>query len=498
MKNSSTIQSRIVSDITEEIDKKTETNDRMINELVGKINEGSIPSMGQAFINHVRDIRRNTLAQYQSLKTDIYNEICNRILRENRTEGISRLQELVRESNEVTAEKAKALKDIEHIQNEDMPLSDYKKYMLFGDRKKGGPNQSQDNQTGMIEWDYTAVNQAYDMYIAERNKKYIWGILVTLICIIADFSIMLSVYMSSNLSELHAYTVAIVSVAMLDMPPYFLGILWNQRGDRQRLWELRIDEEDSGAAITEKYLTRVGVFLIISMFFIFLTYLVMRILLFMGGGEFDIAMHNLIEGNFKFEGIEFRSADLLSIFVPFGTSAVAFAAGILFSSSYTDFVKKEIVIINKELQSCIKRLQGLIVDYDKSLQNIDNEKLVLKREIWTLYMGEERMPQNDDEFNCRISFVFRKLNMQLYIQTYQEICILLRNRAIGALHHINEVLVIYSANQNEMTLMQNSEEEKELLDDFWVMDSFSPQHEITMRHLDKIRGLIEELEHSFS
>ena len=108
------------------------------------------------------------------------------------------------------------------------------------------------------------------------------------------------------------------------------------------------------------------------------------------------------------------------------------------------------------------------------------------------------MPQNDDEFNCRISFVFRKLNMQLYIQTYQEICILLRNRAIGALHHINEVLVIYSANQNEMTLMQNSEEEKELLDDFWVMDSFSPQHEITMRHLDKIRGLIEELEHSFS
>ncbi|MCL2164889.1 MAG: hypothetical protein FWH55_10985 [Oscillospiraceae bacterium] len=509
----STIHNDVVSTAIQKIDATSEEVEGIISKSVEGLVNGRIPSAGKAYEDHVRNIRRNALVRYSSTKAWLCTHILGTVIQQIRTSGLYRLHETIEAVNATDATRTKAIDERARIYNDEEPLADFEKFVLFGEpefdslkenilvrtlkrlkRKNNEP--SNNNAAATSKQKSSAITQTYEKYSSKKNMSLLAGIIVTFLCAAADFSIIYAVFQSANLGIGLSAVTAIISAAVLDAPLYVLGYLWTKRDDSRRLWKLRNESNDSGAANEMKRysITIKALFSVILL--IFIAYLVLRILLFLGGGNFNLALHTILDGEFKFTSTDFNAADLLSTFVPLGTSAVAFAVGMLLFSSHTDLVKNTITIIKKELKERIKKCDETIVDCDEKQKNLREEIPALKREIWTFYLGNKSFPLDDVTFREQVSISFQKLNLSLYVQTYTTCSLLLRDKAVAMLQNINSSLAPYAADQAAIASMQISADEESVLDDFWVKSvggSVKPQHTATINDIKLIEDQVTQL-----
>lgn len=494
MGNISTNHDEVVIELTRKLNDTSRKIEQMIDNFIEKVEQGKVPSAGQIYLTNIRNLRINALMQYQSIKTEIYRIVSGSMTQETKMDKLDELEKLIENRNVFDTKKEKAKQDMKSLKK-DMALPEYKKFQLYGEKyrknkHKGKINDNEDTQNGCSK----DTGRAHKDYIFERNRNLAIGVIATILCMVFDFSIIYAVFLESNMGEVLSLSISIISVGVLDAPPYILGTLWTKKGDKKRHWELWRDKNDPGLDIELKlYNITIGT-LLIAIVIIFGAYLSLRVFLFLGGGDFNLALHSLLNKNFTFESIAFNSSDLLSTVVPLGTSTVAFAIGVLCSSSYTDYVQRTIVIINKNLELQIMECEKVIVDSEEKRKNISNEIISLKRRIWSFYIGNTSLPKDEGDFCKKVFIAFQKLNLQSYRQTYEECCILLRNRAIEMIQHINEVMVIYTTDQTEITSMKNSVEENALLDDIWVISDKNTQHELTLEHTSAIEKYIKQLE----
>ena len=191
----------------------------------------------------------------------------------------------------------------------------------------------------------------------------------------------------------------------------------------------------------------------------------------------------------------YKRQDLISTFVPFVTSAVAFAVGLMASSSYTDHVKGMITLIDSELNHCIRKYRELIIDCEKKTDNLQLEILELKQSIWASYIGSGAPFPNDDlNFITQVTDACNKLNFSTYRQAYEASCAQIRNTADSMIRQINMQLSPYAANQLMLTSMDVSSEENAILDEIWVVSNDRPQYSATAKTIVEIEIHIKQFQ----
>lgn len=483
--------------MTEKICVKEKEIDNEIEETKATLESGTIPTDGNACVDYVRNLRKSALSGYWGIKMWLNARIPDMINEATQMKVLQEIFEKTQEYSAIEACKEKNAAEIERITEKDMKLKEYDKFLLYGDSK---PNNKKNNSLSSgaenVLQNKGLVEHVHSRYVIKQCFCIILGVLVTALCAYADYSILFSVFESSNYDVNLSKKLAAISVIALDLPPYILGVLKFRRNDTVRLWKLRGDSEDPGIKSDEKGYGSVIILVRLVIILLFIVYFILRAVLFLGGGDFNRAVRSILSRNFSFEGAEFSSADLISTFVPFTTSAVSFAVGWLLSSSYTDYVKAAILAIDQELDIRVGLHRENIIDCEKKKKDISDELFKLKQSVWTSYMGlgGGTVPENNAAFISQITNALRKLDFPLYQQVYQATSARLRDRALGKIQEINRKLAPYVSNQTAIISMKESEEEEKILDDIWTMAGKQAQSAATVETINQIDAQIERFQ----
>lgn len=497
-----TIHDAITSELNVKIEEVFKSFDCVIAEKRKECEAGSVPNSGAAYDSFIRNLRKRALTQLNGVKAWIGAHIRSTIIQQVRTSGFYKLQEIKDEITAVEAERKKAADERQRITTNKISLSDYEKYSLYGHPEiKASLRGNRHSKTVSSEAKKVSpdIELVYQKYMTKRRQSLIIGLIVTAVCIVIDFSMIYALFLSANYSPALAMTVAAISAAMLDAPPYVLGYLWTKSEDDSNLLDLQ-GYLETPEAKRKRRGNKMLLFLILAVIIVaFTAYLSVRILSFLGGGDFSLAFHAVIEKNWSaIEGVEFSGADFLSTIVPFSTSVVALAVGKMLYPLKSDYIKESVVVIRNELKnetnSSTKFWKEKIVDCDGRIANLKDTLSTLKGEIWTFYLGNKPFPKSDKEYKREVSRAFQILNLKLYKQTYSDCCLLLRNQGIVLLESVNDQLAQYSADPLRVVNMGLSKEEERCLDDFWVISTNgATQHPITQSHLASIKKTIDEI-----
>lgn len=483
----------IIADVKSKINNVEGEIETDIGEAKEKLIQHRVAIEGPLCASFVARVRENALDRCRYIKADIYQTVIDTLIHEGEIRGLHALQELVEKKTVLEGEKQKADADKMQVEKNFKNLHDYDKFILYGEsdeeRTHKGIPTSVPVRFG------NEVRKAQKSYKRKKLFGYFFGIITTLLFAVMDFSIIYSVFLTSNMDFESAFVSAFIASVALDAPLYILGVVWTTKGDQRQLKELQDELHSDGAKIElRRYNVLIAVLCIIIALF-FVSYLLVRIFLFLGGGDFDLMVHFLMNGEFHFENVRFNSADLISTFVPFVTSAMAFALGLLTSTSYTKHMKKMLVIINDDLQSQIKQYEQEIAEKDGKIKDLNSEIDMKKREIWTWYFHDIPLPDNESVFRQEVATKFKELSLKRYVGTYKTCCGLLREAAEAILPRINQDLAPYVAvnMQQMLNMMPISDKEKDTLDEFWIEGDETAQRETTAAQINDIKAMVQNL-----
>lgn len=496
-----TVHDDITSALNAKIEEAFNSFDSAIADNLKNCAEGGVPNSGPAYDAFIRSIRKKALTELNGVKAWIGTHIRGAIIQEVRTSGIYKLHEIKEAITTAEAEKQKAAAEKERIIKTSGMLSDYEKHSLYGHPEvrsskraaRAIPHVKDDSLTR--EPVSPNIDAVYQKYASKKKKSIIIGLLVTVVCVIIDFSMIYALFLSANYSPVLAITIAVISAAMLDAPPYVLGYTWTKSEDDSSLLELQGSAESPEADRKNKGDMILLRAMLVVIILAFIAYLDVRVLSFLGGGDFNLAFHAIIGGDWsKIRNVEFSGADFLSTVVPFSTSVVALAVGKMLYPMKTDYIKDSIAVIKDEINGKIKACEEKIIDCEKHIKDLKDDMVTLREEIWAFYSGRKPFPVDDSSFRREVSLAFQKLNLPLYEQTYADCCLLLRNQANVLLSTVNAQLAQYAADQPRVIAMGLSRDEEQYLDDFWIIPADGKvQRPITQSHLESIKNTVNEI-----
>lgn len=479
--------------LAEKVNEQLTDADAKINIDIQKaqkdFDDGKILKGGPGCITYFRLLRNKALGYYQPIKQEIYQCILNGLTHENNTHGLNSLQTLSEEINAQEAKKQKTNQDKARKKSE-LKLSIYDKFVLYGDLNTTRKSQTNDYRNDPVR---SVVFQAQKDYEAKKRSDTMWGIAFSLIFAGMDFNIIYNVFLSSNMALSGALVSAFLSAVMLDIPPYVLGNLVQRWNDRKRFWLLRGKHTGKSAEVDLKPYVIGSRLLVAAIVLFFLMYLALRVILFFGGGDFDLALHFLLNREFNFAAVEFNSSDFISMLFPIVTSAVAFVVGLMKYTPYVEHIEKTVKNIDKALNAQIDDYSSAIVEYDKEKSNLALRLDREKQQIWAFYFKAKPLPKNDEEFIEKVSTAFQQLALTQCTEDYRIQCTKLRESAEGSLKHINTELAPYVTAPMEISTMALSFEEQATLDSFWVTGEGCVQVEETKRHIKNIENTIRKL-----
>ena len=496
-----TIHDDIVSSLNEKINETVSAFNGTMSEKKRECEAGSVPNGEKVFESFIRALRKQALTKFNGIKAWLGNYVLSTVIQQVRTSGIYKLHETKEAITATKADQQKALEERKRIFDNEDALSDFELFTLYGHPEfkqswgKDDVNITGNNDPSPKREPSPKVDLAYKKYLSKSRRSFIIGLFVTVGCIAIDFSMIYALFLSANYSTTLAMIIAVISAAMLDGPPYVLGYIWSKNDDDKSLYELQNIAHTSEAKRKNKgnkILLNIMITVIVLAFFAYLT---VRILSFLGGGNFDLAIHAIIQADWgRINNVEFSGGDFLSTIVPFATSVVALAVGKVLYASRTDYIKETVTIIKDEINSKIKICDESIVDYKKKTKDLEESLATLKREIWTFYYGKKPFPSSEEVFKQEISIAFQRLNLMQYKQTYSDCCLLLRNQAFLLLGDINSIFAKYATNPSSIIAIDVSDEEKNMLDEFWAVSTDdSAQRPLTASHLTSIEDRVNDL-----
>lgn len=468
--------------VTEQITNAAAKVDKDIQDAHREFASGAIVKSGPGCIVYFRNLRGRALGYFLHIKQEFDKAILKSLVYESNTYGLDKLLEISKEINNQEMQRRQAIQDRARISSELRDRSIYEKFMLYGDlntKHKDNDSRYRDDSVRR------AVLQAQKDYEAKSTSDTFLGIVVSLIFAMMDFNIIYNVFLSSNMSLNSALISAVLSAVMLDIPPYVLGNLLQRKNDRKRLWVLRGKLSGKTAEIDLKPYEIGTRLLVVAIALFFLMYLALRVFLFFGGGDFDLAWHFLLNREFDFAVVEFNSSDFISTLFPIVTSAVAFVFGLTRYTSFAGHIEKTVVIIDKELRGQMGNCSLAILRCEAQQENLRLQLDQAKRNIWTFYFKQAPLPKSDGEFKQKVAAEFQQRSLAISPDIYRIHCIQLRESAEEALKNINTSLAPDVANPMEINSMEFFPDEKTALD--------SLQYEGTKGYIKKIEKKIQEL-----
>ena len=441
---------------------ENETINNLI-EMQSKIENGEVHTGERPFTTTIKQLRTGVIQRYIKIKTELNSEILRSMQRASNMDELAELRQMHDEVEKETARKNRAREEIRLVERT-QKNNDYELYLRYTSDMdwRGRTKREADPIT-------VTVGELFQKFLRKKILFFILGALVSFACAAADFTIIEAVLLAANLPRSTAVYSSIIAAIVLDFPPYILGFLITSKQDRRRMEE--IDGAEIKVVESAAYKTSI-VLLIIAISFFIISYIFMRLLMFLGGGDFNAAFHAVLQGDFQFVNSRFNSADVLSIFIPLATSAVAYAISFLLAVHYTDFVQGAIITIKEKLEERAASLQNDIHDSDAIIRSTNATIAEKESTLWASFHSAA-LPDDisENEFITDLVQTYRTITIPQFLQEYRFCSQRIRQSAEADIPKINRHLEKYIYNINDIGEMSISDEEEELLNAIWSDDA---------------------------
>jgi hypothetical protein len=230
---------------------------------------------------------------------------------------------------------------------------------------------------------------------------------------------------------------------------------------------------------------------------VIIAYLLLRALLFIGGGDINIVIHSYLENGYRIAPsdllrVEYNSGDIISTFVPVVTSVSALAIGILLSASEADYIEKAMVVVEKELDNCMLQCDRRMTEFNTAVNILQEEVSDLTKQVYTFYMNDDEPIEGDIPLS-KVFLVGQQINHKAYVPFYSNNSSSLRQTAEDKLIDINHTIQPHTTISTVLAEMKADSDEAALLDEIWVQGEGQLQRQSTAETILKIQELTQRL-----
>lgn len=224
------------------------------------------------------------------------------------------------------------------------------------------------------------------------------GIIATIIFMGIDVYTLYGMFLGGNFTEKMAMGYSVLGAFMLDSLPFLFGI------SLAHILDSAIEKHKK--RVYKWSIIIAGIFMLL----VVVMYLAIRILIFFGGGDFNIGIQMLLGGmkwGSSYDSI--NAPDAFSALVPLVTSAVSIIVGLYCYVSEASF-------INQLLKETEKRK----VAAETEVKKLQNELMVVLADAWTKLMPDEQLPsiKDYDKIMVALESSFKKRQSHLYKDIY--------------------------------------------------------------------------------
>lgn len=328
---------------------------------------------------------------------------------------------------------------------------------------------------------------------SKKINSLIACVIVSIICMILDSWTIYSPIKLSNLGDVSLIIMmCIVLVVCIDAPPTVLGIFSSNISNLECIIQLKqhvIKNVSSEQKEIKKYkrLSAIGLVITILMF---LLYIFARFVIFIGGGNFNIGMQNLVALNFFNSDVTPSFVDLISIFLPIVTSFMAYMLSSIITKNESKFINEFAMKIRGKINIISKQCNNEIATITNKIKTLTNQKQQKKTELWTRLCGHQPMPADYNEFITKITLAAQKDAITLYRGRYENFCRQAREETIREMSDLTTTLSSYSDNPKAIINMNITEQEGQTLDSIWKLTE--PQSRQTLEDIESLNSYIKE------
>ena len=469
--------------------------DQDVQSLCDKMDKNQVMKGGDACIRQVREIREKALNRYTQIKNDLNTRMIELIDKVEDSDGVRQIKEKKRDLSDARSKLEKEQKKRDRINEDNKNLSGYQKFQRYSNT--AAPNADDSSLNAAYAPITSALKEEKEEYRRKWIRALVLGISVTLLFAAIDYFLLNSVFIASNMGVRTAAITSALAAIALDVPPYVLGYIISKRTDLVRIWYLQEDDEDPGKRRQSGSLLVLVIIMALAIVPVILAYLFLRGLLFIGGGDIDIIIHSFLENGFRIAPsdllkVQYNGGDIISAFVPIVTSVSALAIGLLLSASEADYIKKAIVVTNKELDNCVLRCERNMIDYNTDINILQEGLSELKQHVKAFYLNSEENIQEDDFSLDKIVQSGMRLSFEVYLPFYKNKSANLRKTAENKIYDINQKIQPHTTVQTLSAKIGLIPSEMNALDEIWVGDN-QKQRQTTEETMRKIEELIQLL-----
>lgn len=448
-------------------------------------------------------IGRGNLLNIAVAKKNAVVENIKQAINDEVVQPLKDLDNLENEINKLTPEKNKyegAVERYEELSDNETP--DYVLYLSYYDdtRKKRRSTKSKkttesnpfEEEPFEEELKNYAKKESLKIASKKRNSIIACGI-VSIICMILDAWTLYPPIQLSNIGDVSLMILmCIVLVVCIDVPPTVLGIFSSNISNLENIIQFKQsingDVSSEQKAIKKyKKLSDIGLFFTILMFTL---YFFARFIIFIGGGNFDIGMKNLIALKFFNSDVTFSFVDMISVFPPIITSLMSYMLSSIITKTESKFINEFAVKIRGKINIILTQCNNKIADIESIVNTYTIKKQQKKTEIWTKHCGAQPMPVDFNQFITTIILAAQKDAITLYRGRYENFCRQAREETIREMSDLTTTLFSYSDNPKESINMNITEQERQTLDSIWKLNE--PQTKQTLEDIERLNSYIQE------
>lgn len=295
-----------------------------------------------------------------------------------------------------------------------------------------------------------------DKEIDKRQKNVnirntIIGVVITLALVIVDVFVLYTMYIGGDVNPDLARINAIIGAIVLDVIPYLLGITMAIASD---------------AAVEERHRHKYKIAKIplgISMAVVFALYLFIRVLIFIGGSNFNIGWQ-MIFGIIPWQSSAdtVNPADAFSALVPFATSIASLVIGLLLYESKEKTIlsmRDAYEIAKKNIDSKVDGLKAILIDESRA--------------AWELYGENKPFPEDkiESDFVGLLHKGFRRSNFSLFESMYRTLTQTVHDSAMAAMVDASNSLADFAPVPDDVREIDVHKNEKAILDELKKIDN---------------------------
>lgn len=429
-----------------------------------------------------------------------------------------------REINEKIVKPFKELDEIDHqIQTLDSEISLYTtaadnyarkaatdvRYTIFNNyycdeekRKKKKNNEAETEQSEenlpFHEKILNTAKEASRPIIKKVRKGFVLSVLIGVICAIFDVFMLYGPFSIGN-SGGSGYSLftSIVFAACLDALPTLIGILFTKKTNIKKNIDLKL-EFTPNVNSEKKDLTLHNLFfgfLIFLTVCAFIVYFAARLVLIIGGDDFDVGW-KLIQGWITHTSLVENPEDIehdfsaISFITPLLSSAFALIASITVSEPTLNNVDQFCIQMRNTIRDISEQCEHKVNDLNSRKSGLETEKKHKIAAIWSDYGYAQPIPEFTD-FIIKVQSAAHRRITETYTETYEIFCRQARSHTEIAINTLTAQLSSYSNTPMDVINMTITEDEQAGLDYIWNING--DQHTQTINHMENFNKYITNI-----